>query len=72
MQPPIRITRSKASPGLIDRPNTRRPSTIVAQEKAKRQKVATSKAEELRRRAAQVSDVEREVRKAQAEAQPVR
>ena len=72
MQPPVRTTHSNASPGLIDCPSGRRPSTIVAQEKAKRQQAATLKAEELCQRAAQVSDVKREVRKAQAEAQPAR
>ena len=72
MHPPTRTTRSKANPGLVDRPGSRRPSTVVAQEKAKKQQVAASKAEELRLRTARVKEVEREVRKAQAEAQSAR
>lgn len=72
MQPPPRTTRAKASPGLIDCPSSRRSSAAVTQEKAKKQQAATLKAEELRRRTAQVNEVEREVRKAQAEALPVR
>ena len=72
MQPPIRTTRSNPNPGLIDRPNARRPSAVVTKEKAKKQQAVTSKAEELHQRAAQVSELEREVRKAQAEVQPVR
>ena len=72
MQPPTRSTRSNPSPGLIDRPRTRRSAADVAQEKAKKQQAATSKAEDLRRRTAQVGEVEREIRRAQAEALPAR
>ena len=72
MQPPTRTTCSKANPGLVDRPGPRRSSTIVAQEKAKRKHDAASKAEELRKRTARVHEVEKEVKKAQAEAQAVR
>lgn len=68
MQPPLRITHSKASPGLVDRPGPRRPSAIVTQEKAEKQQAAELKAEESRRRVARVSELEREVRKAQTEA----
>jgi len=71
MQPPIRTTRTKANPGLIDRPSSRRSNVIVTQEKAKRQQAAISKAEESCRRAAQVGEIEREIRIAQAEVQPV-
>ena len=46
MQHSTRTTRSKTSPGLIDRPNPRCPSTVVTEEKAKKQKAATLKAEE--------------------------
>ena len=72
MQPPARTTRSKASPGLVDRPSSRRPSAVVAKEKTKKQQAATLKVEELRHRAAQVGEVEKEIRRAQAEVQPVR
>ena len=72
MQPPARNTRSKASPGLVDLPGPRRSSTIVAQEKAIRQQAAVLKAEESRRRAQQVSEVEGEIKRAQAEANVVR
>ena len=72
MQPPTRTTRSKANPGLVDRPSSRRSSTVVAQEKAKKQHAATLKAEEIRNRTARVHEVEKEVKKAQAEAQGVR
>src|ERR1700679_2127444 len=71
MQRPARLTRSKVGPGLIDRPTPRRSSAVVAQEKAEKQKAADSRAEESQHRAAQVSEVEREVRKAQAEAHAV-
>jgi len=71
MHLPTRTTRSKASPGLIDRPNPRRSSTVVAEEKAKKKTAAMLKAEEQRRRATQVAEVEKEVRKAQAEVQTV-
>ena len=71
MQHSTRTTRSKTSPGLIDHPNPRRPSTVVTEEKAKKQKAATLKAEEQRRRIARVAEVEKEVRKAQGEAQQV-
>ena len=60
------------SPGLVDCPNPRRSSAVVAQEKAKRQQAATSKAEKLRHRTAQVNEVEREIRRAQVETLPVR
>ena len=72
MQPPARTTRSTISPGLIDRPNPCRSSAVVTQEKAKRQQAVTLKAEKLRRRAAQVNEVEREIRRAQVEVPPVR
>ena len=72
MQPPPHTTRSKASPGLVDRPSSRRSSAVVTKEKAKRQQAATSKAEESRRRAAQVGEVEKEIRRAQIEALPVK
>ena len=71
MHPPPRVTRSKVSPGLIDRPNTRRPSTAVAEEKAKKKSAATLKAEEQRRRAAHVAEVEKEIRAAQSEVHQV-
>ena len=72
MQPPSRTTRSKASPGLIDRPGSRRSSTVVTQEKAKKQQAAASKADELRRHAARVKELEKEVRKSQVEAREAR
>jgi hypothetical protein len=72
MQPPARNTRSKASPGLVDLPGPRRSSAVVAQEKAIRQQAAALKAEESRRRAQQVSEVEGEIKRAQAEANAVR
>ena len=71
MQRSTRTTRSKASPGLVDRPNPRRSSAVITEEKTKKQKAATLKAEERRRRVAQVAEVEKEVRKAQEEAQRV-
>jgi len=71
MLPPTCTTRSKVSPGLIDCPGSHRASTVVVQEKTKKQQAATLKAEKLRRRAEQVSEVEREVRVAQAEGQSV-
>jgi hypothetical protein len=71
MSRPIRSTRSKVSPGLIDRPAPRRPTTVVAAEKAKKKQAAASKAEEQRHRAAQVAEVEDEIRRAQVEAQSV-
>jgi hypothetical protein len=67
MERSTRTTRSKVSPGQVDRPPPRRSSAVVTQEKAKKQQAAKLKAEELRRRAARVSEVEREVRKAQEE-----
>jgi len=67
MQPPPRTTRSKASPGLIDRPSSRRPSAVVVQEKTKKKEAATLKAAELHRRTEQVKEVEREGKRAQAE-----
>jgi len=72
MQPPPRTTRSTVSPGLVDRPNSRCSSAVVTQEKAKRQQAAALKAEKLRHRTAQVNEVEREIRRAQAEVPPVR
>ena len=71
MQPPIRTTRSNPNPGLIDHPSACCPSTVVTKEKAKKQQVMTLKAE-LCQCTAQVSELEREVRRAQAEVQPVR
>jgi len=71
MQRPIRSTRSKASPGLIDRPTSRRPTTVVAKEKATKKQAVASKADEQHRRAAQVAEIEKEIKQAQAEAQPV-
>jgi len=71
MQRPIRSTRSKASPGLIDRPTSRRPTTVVAKEKATKKQAAASKADEQHRHAAQVAEIEKEIKQAQAEAQPV-
>ena len=71
MQPPVRTTRTKANPGLVDRPSSRLSNAVVTQEKAKKQQAAITKAEELRRRAAQVGEIEREIRAAQAETQPV-
>ena len=71
MQCSTRTTRSKTSPGLIDRPNPRHPSTVVTEEKAKKQKAATLKAEEQCRHITRVAEVEKEVRKAQEEAQQV-
>jgi hypothetical protein len=67
MQPPSRTTRSKASPGVVDLPEPRRPSAVVSKEKAKKQEATKLKAAEARRRAAQVKAVEAEVRKAQKE-----
>jgi len=72
MRPPTRTTRSKANPGLVDCPSSRRSSATVAEEKAKKQQAATLKTDELRRRAAQVGEVEQEIRRAQGEAQSVR
>ena len=72
MQPPVRNTRSKASPGLVDLPGSRRSSAVIAQEKAIRQQAAALKAEESRRHAQQVSEVEGEIKRAQAEAKAVR
>jgi hypothetical protein len=67
MQPPARTTRSTANPGLVDHPGSRRSNAIVTQEKVKKQRAAASRAEELHHRAAQVEEVEKEIRKAQAE-----
>ena len=72
MHPPPHATRSKASPGLIDHSSLCRSSAVVAQEKTKRQKAAALKGDESRRCAARVAEVEREVKKAQGEAQAVR
>jgi len=71
MQRSTRNTRSAANPGLVDCPNPRRSSTVVAEEKAKKKQAAMLKAEEKRRRVAQVAEVEKEVRRAQVEAQQV-
>jgi len=71
MQRSARSTRSTANPGLIDRPNPHRSSAVVAEEKAQKKQAATLKAEERRRRIAQVAEVEKEVRKAQEEVQQV-
>jgi len=71
MQRSARSTRSTANPGLIDRPNPRRSSAVVAEEKAQKKRAMTLKAEEQRRRIAQVAEVEKEVRKAQEEVQQV-
>ena len=68
---PPRTTRSKVSPGLVDRPNPRRSSTVVAEEKAKKKTAAALKVEEQRRRAVQVAEVEKEIRTAQVEVQQV-
>jgi len=67
MQPPPRTTRSTTNPGLVDRPSSRRSSAVVNQEKAKKKEATTLKAAELRHRAAQVGEVEREVWRAQVE-----
>jgi len=68
---PPRVTRSKVSPGLVDRPNPRRSSTVVAEEKAKKKSAAALKAEDQRRRAAQVAEVEKQIKTAQVEEQQV-
>ena len=71
MRPPCCSTRAKVSPGLIDRPDPRRSSVAVTKEKTKKQQAAALKAKELRRRTAQVVEVEREARKAREEVQVV-
>jgi len=71
MSRPIRSTRLKTSPGLVDRPAPRRSTAVVAEVKATKKQAAASKAEEQRCRAAQVAEIEKEVRRAQAEVQLV-
>jgi hypothetical protein len=56
----------------VDRPGPRRSSAVVAQEKNKKEEAAALKAEELRQRTARVTEVEQEIKKAQAEAKAVR
>ena len=72
MHPPPCATCLKASPGLIDRSSSCCSSAVVTQEKTKRQKAAALKADESHCCAARVAEVEREVKKAQGEAQAVR
>jgi hypothetical protein len=56
----------------VDRPGPRRSSAVVTQEKNKKERAAALKAEELRQRTARVTEVEQEIKKAQAEGKAAR
>ena len=65
MKPPCCSTHAKVSPGLIDRPDPRRSSTVVTENKVQKQQATALKAEEVHRHTAKVAEVKREMRKAQ-------
>lgn len=68
MHPPTRTTRSSKNPGIVDLPKPRRSPADVAADKAESKKIAAANAKKKRDRAAQVAQLESEIRIAQKEA----
>ena len=67
MHPPVRTTRSSKNPGVVDLPKPRCSPSDVAADKAESKKIAAANAEKKCERAAQVAQVESEMRIAQKE-----
>ena len=68
MHPPACKTRSTNNPGVVDLPKPRRSPADVTADKAEAKRIAAASAKKKLERAAQVAQVENEIRTAQKEA----